>query len=98
MLHRAGVQEQAALEEAVIEAVEQAGDDGQRRADADAEHHVADLADGGEGQHALQVGLHHGVHDADGHGDGADPDQAAGPRWAARGRSCACARPDRRRR
>ena len=75
VLHRAGAQKQAALEEAVIETVEQAGGDGQRRADADAHHHVADLAHGGEGQHALQIGLHHGVHHADGHGDGADPHQ-----------------------
>ncbi len=79
VLHGAGGEEQAALEESVIEAVEQAGGDGQRRADADAHHHVADLADGGEGQHALQVGLHHGVHDADGHGDGADPHQGGAP-------------------
>jgi hypothetical protein len=79
VLDRAGSQKEAAFEEAVIEAVEQAGGDGQRRADADAHHHVADLADGGEGQHALEIGLDHGVHDADGHGDGADPDEGCAP-------------------
>ncbi len=71
--------EEAAFEEAVIEAVEQAGGDGERRADADSHHHVADLANGGEGEHALEIGLDHGVHDADGHGDDADPDEGCAP-------------------
>ena len=74
MLDRTGGEEEAAFEEAVIKAMQQAGDDGQRGADADAEHHVADLADGGEGEHALQIGLHHGVHDANGYGYGAYTD------------------------
>ena len=94
---RAGRQEQPAFEESVIEAMQQAGGDGQRRADADAHHHVADLAHGREGQHALQIGLHHGVHHAHGHGDGAHPHQALAPRARATRQSCACARPDRRR-
>ena len=75
VLHRAGSQKQPALEESVIEAMQQAGGNSQRRADADAHHHVADLAHGREGQHALQVGLDHGVHHAYGHGDRANPDQ-----------------------
>ena len=75
VLHRAGGQKQPSLEESVIQAMQQAGGNGQRRADADAHHHVADLAHRREGQHALQIGLHHGVHHAHGHGDGADPHQ-----------------------
>ena len=52
MNHRAGAQEQQALEERVRDQVEQPGDPA---ADAEGEHHVAELADGGVGQHALDV-------------------------------------------
>ena len=79
VLHRTGIEKQAALEESVIEAMEKAGGDRQRRADADTQHHVANLAHGGEGQHAFKICLHHGVHDADGHGDGANPDECCSP-------------------
>ncbi len=80
MLHRARRKEESALEEAVVQAVQKSGCDGEGRTDADAHDHVANLADGGEGQHALQIGLHHGVHYADHHGDGAGPHHDFSPR------------------
>ena len=52
--HRAGAQEQQALEERVRDQVEQAGDPA---AQAEGEHHVAELADRGVGEHALDVDL-----------------------------------------
>jgi hypothetical protein len=59
---RAGAEEQQALEERVRHQVEDAGG---KCADADADHHVADLADGRVGEDALDVGLH----DRDGCGE-----------------------------
>ena len=58
--HAAGAQEQQRLEERVREQVEHAGDDAQQRAGAQAQEHVAQLADRGIGQHALQIGLREG--------------------------------------
>ena len=75
VLYRAGGEEQTAFEESVVQTVQQAGGNGQRSAHAQAHHHVTNLADGGEGQHPLQVSLHHGVHHAYGHGYRTNPNQ-----------------------
>ena len=80
VLHCARCEEQAAFEEAVIQAMQKSGGNRERRADTDAHDHVADLADGGEGQHALQILLHHGVNYADHHGDRAGPHHDFSPR------------------
>ncbi len=55
--HRARGEEQAGLEEGVGQDVEEAGGE---RADADAQEHVAELADRGVGQHLLDVVLNEG--------------------------------------
>jgi hypothetical protein len=57
VLHGAGAEEKAALEQAMVEAVEEPGRDAQRSAEPQAEHHVTDLADGMKGQQPLQIAL-----------------------------------------
>ncbi len=52
--HRAGAEEEQRLEEGVGDHVEQAGDVG---AGPDGEEHVAELGDGGVGEHPLDVVL-----------------------------------------
>ena len=55
--HAAGTEEEQRLEEGVGEQVKKARDPA---ADAEREHHVAELTDGGIGEDALDVGLHEG--------------------------------------
>ena len=57
MNHRARAEEQASLEESVGEKVEHAGGDAQQRSRSQTEEHVAELADRGIGEHALEVVL-----------------------------------------
>ena len=57
--HAAGAEEQQGLEEGVREQVEHAGHDAGQRAGAQRQEHVAQLADRGIGQHALQIVLRH---------------------------------------
>jgi hypothetical protein len=66
---RAGAEEEQGLEEGVRQQVE---DRGVGRADADREHHVAELGDGGEGEDALDVVLGDGDERAEQRGDRAD--------------------------
>ena len=65
-------EEQQGLEKGVREQVEHAGRDARQRAGAQAQEHVAQLADRRIGQHALQIGLRHGDHAAQGGGREAD--------------------------
>ena len=53
---RAGGEEEQRLEEGVRDEVEDGGGVG---SDAAGQEHVAELRDGGVGEHALDVGLHH---------------------------------------
>ena len=78
----ARAQEEQSLEEGVVEEVEDADGDAPH---PQPQHHVAELADGGVGQHALDIGHHQP------HGGGEDGGEAAddghrgqGLRWSAR--------------
>ena len=68
--HRAGAEEEQRLEQAVREQVEEAGG---REARADRRHHVAELRDGGVGEHALDVVLHAREHRGQQRRERADP-------------------------
>ena len=67
---RARAQEEQRFEERVGDEVEHADGDA---ADAEADHHVAELRDGGVGEDALDVVLRDGDECAEEGGDGADP-------------------------
>ena len=62
--HRAAAHEEQALVEDVGEGVGAGAVDGQLGAEADAGHHVADLADDVVGEQAAAVVLEHGIDDA----------------------------------
>ena len=81
--HRAGAEEEQALEQRVIEDVEQRRGEGQRRGaghavrlegerEAEADEDEADVLDRRIGEDALQVVLHQGVEDAEHGGDAAE--------------------------
>ena len=75
--HASPSQEEQGLEEGVRHQVE----DGRRAAaDAQGQHHVAQLADGGVGQHPLDVVLHQGDAWRQTGGDAADVGDWSGPR------------------
>ena len=67
MLHRAGGEEEQALEDGVVHGVIQAGADAQGGAQAHGGDHIAHLRDGVEGQQPLEVVLVEGHGDADEH-------------------------------
>ena len=89
--HRAGAEEEQRLEEAVRQQVEEAGG---REAGADRRHHVAELRDGGVGEHALDVVLHAREHRRQQRRERADPrdDRAARPASARTATRSACSR------
>ncbi len=60
--------------------MEQPGPDAERRPEPEPDHHVADLADGGEGQEALQVVLREREEHAQDERDGAEPRDGEAPR------------------
>ena len=78
-MHGTGAEEQSALEEGVVQTLQKTGDHAERCAEADAQHHVADLAHGVKGQQPLQVVLDHGEQDADQHGGRTQPDDCGLP-------------------
>ena len=75
LLDRAGGQEQAALVHGVVDHVEEAADDADGHGRADAQDHVADLADGVVGEQPLVVLLDEGHDDGQDDGHGADDHQ-----------------------
>ena len=89
--HGAGAEEEQRLEEGVGEQVEDRDPVG---ADAERQEHVAELADGGVGEDALDIGLHQRDAGGQDRGEGADgSDDGGGDRASARtaptsGRPC----------
>ena len=93
--HGAGAEEQQALEQRVVEGVQQRGGErergggghavgleGQREPEADEDD--ADILDGAEGEQPLQVALHEGAEHAEHGGGAADGEQDAAPPPAGR--------------
>ena len=70
--HAPGAEEEQGLEEGVREQVKHAAGDAEHRAGSEGQEHVAELADRGVGQHALEIELREGDQPGEQRGEPAD--------------------------